>query len=93
MTEEKAAPASGSILVVGGGISGLTTAMWIQSQQLEAQLQRTDDERAKVRRISSLMVELAARLSEYDRAAHRCEIEQRGRGHISLPEQLEIAER
>ena len=27
MTEEKAAPASGSILVVGGGISGLTTAL------------------------------------------------------------------
>jgi heterodisulfide reductase subunit A-like polyferredoxin len=27
MTEEKAAPASGSILVVGGGISGLTTAI------------------------------------------------------------------
>jgi quinone-modifying oxidoreductase subunit QmoA len=27
MTEEKAAPASGSILVVGGGISGLTAAL------------------------------------------------------------------
>ena len=27
MTEDKAAPASGSILVVGGGISGLTTAL------------------------------------------------------------------
>ena len=27
MTEEKAAPASGSIMVVGGGISGLTTAL------------------------------------------------------------------
>ena len=27
MTEEKAAPVSGSILVVGGGISGLTTAI------------------------------------------------------------------
>jgi quinone-modifying oxidoreductase subunit QmoA len=27
MTEEKATPASGSILVVGGGISGLTTAL------------------------------------------------------------------
>jgi quinone-modifying oxidoreductase subunit QmoA len=27
MTENKAAPASGSILVVGGGISGLTTAL------------------------------------------------------------------
>jgi quinone-modifying oxidoreductase subunit QmoA len=27
MTEDKAAPASGSILVVGGGISGLTTAI------------------------------------------------------------------
>ena len=27
MTENKAAPANGSILVVGGGISGLTTAL------------------------------------------------------------------
>ncbi len=27
MTEEKATPASDSILVVGGGISGLTTAL------------------------------------------------------------------
>ena len=27
MTEEKAAPVSGSILVVGGGISGLTTTL------------------------------------------------------------------
>ena len=27
MTEDKAAPASGSIMVVGGGISGLTTAL------------------------------------------------------------------
>ena len=27
MTEEQTAPASGSILVVGGGISGLTTAL------------------------------------------------------------------
>ena len=27
MTEEKEAPTSGSILVVGGGISGLTTAL------------------------------------------------------------------
>ena len=27
MTDEKAAPVSGSILVVGGGISGLTTAL------------------------------------------------------------------
>ncbi|MEM7160563.1 MAG: serine/threonine-protein kinase [Myxococcota bacterium] len=71
--------------------SALTTAMWIQAERLEEQLQRTDDERAKVRRISSLMVELAARLSEYDRASSlRCQM-QSMHETISLPEQIEAS--